>query len=204
MFTGLIEATTTVGAFERHGEGARLLLAAPDLPPDLPPWEPVLGESIAISGCCLSVAELGEGGSTAYDLSAETLAKTHLGSLAEGSVVNLERSLQLGARLGGHMVSGHVDAIGRVAGIDDSGDGGRLFRFEVPEGFERWIVEKGSVTIDGISLTVVAPEGRSFAVAVIPETLRRTSLGTASVGDAVHLEADMVGKWIDHLLASRG
>ena len=101
------------------------------------------------------------------------------------------------------MVSGHVDAMGRIVAIEDSGDGGRLFRFEVPQCFERWLVEKGSATIDGISLTVVAPRARTFAVAVIPETLRRTTLGTAHPEDAVHLEADMVGKWIERLLRER-
>lgn len=203
MFTGLVEATASVQALEARGTGARLVLAAPELPPDLPPWAPVTGESIAVSGCCLSVAELGPAGLTAYDLSAETLERTRLGDLRPGERLNLERSLRLGDRLGGHLVSGHVDGLGRVVAVDDSQDGGWRVGFEVEPGFERYLVEKGSVTVDGISLTVVAPRGRRFEVAVIPETLRRTTLGEARAGQRVHLEADMIGKWIERLLAER-
>jgi len=140
---------------------------------------------------------------TAYFLSAETLARTWFGRLVPGMSLNVERSLRLGDRLGGHLVSGHVDGRGRVASIEESGDGGRWLVFEVEDGFERWLVEKGSVSIDGISLTVVSPAGSGFLVAVIPETLRRTTLREAEVGRAVHLEADMVGKWIDRLLTAR-
>ncbi|MEQ1891828.1 MAG: riboflavin synthase, partial [Planctomycetota bacterium] len=149
---------------------------------------------------CLTVAALAAGGATSYDLSAETLALTHLGKLAPGQAVNLERAVRLADRLGGHLVSGHVDALGRIAARVDSRDGGRLFTFEVPRGFERWLVAKGSITIDGISLTVVAPRGRRFRVAVIPETLARTTLGAAQVGEPVHLEADLIGKWIERLV----
>ena len=112
--------------------------------------------------------------------------------------------MRLVDRMGGHMVSGHVDAVGRVARIEDPGDGGRLFVFEVPEGFERWLLDKGSVTVDGISLTVVDPNGREFAVAVIPETLARTCLGSAEPGQAVHLEGDMIGKWVEKLVVGAG
>ena len=107
-------------------------------------------------------------------------------------------------RLGGHLVSGHVDGVGRIAAIEDTGDDGKRFTFEVPAGFERYLVPKGSVGVDGISLTVVEPRGRLFDVAVIPETLRRTNLGAATVGQGVHFEADQIGKWVERLLAARG
>lgn len=203
MFSGLVEGRARVLRLRPSGRGARLELARPALARGLEPWRPVGGESIAIAGCCLTVAARGAGGKTSYDLSAETLALTHLGRLAPGHEVNLERAVRLGERLGGHLVSGHVDGLGRIVAIADSRDGGRLFTFEVPRGFERWLVGKGSVTIDGISLTVVAPRGRRFRVAVIPETLARTTLGAARVDDPVHLEADLVGKWIERLVRRR-
>jgi riboflavin synthase len=203
MFSGLVEGLAKVRLLRRRGRGARLELERPVLARGLEPWRPVRGESIAVSGCCLSVAGLGPRGKTAYDLSAETLELTHLGRLAPGAHVNIERSVRLADRLGGHLVSGHVDALGRIAALEDSGDGGRLFTFEVPRGFERWLVAKGSVTIDGISLTVVAPRARRFRVAVIPETLARTTLGHAHIGAPVHLEADLIGKWVERLVRRR-
>lgn len=222
MFTGLIEACVPVRALERRGTGARLRLAAPARSAGeggAEPWRVVPGESIAVSGVCLTVAGYGDpaggaelppppagtpgppGADLLFDLSAETLARTGLGALAPGDRVNLERSLQLGDRLGGHLVSGHVDGRGRIVAIEDSGDGGRLVTFEVEPPFERYLVEKGSVTVDGISLTVVEPEGRRFGVAVIPATLELTTLGSAEVGARVNLEADAIGKWVERLLA---
>jgi len=206
MFTGLIESTVTLQRREALGEaatGARFWLSAPMLDEQLAPWEPQSGESIAISGCCLTLVRVEASGELVFDLSRETLDVTHLDRLQPGQRVNLERSVRLADRIGGHMVSGHVDSVGSIIGIVASGDGGQLFEFEVPSDFERYLVPKGSVTIDGISLTVVAPVGRRFQVAVIPETLERTSLGTAGVGDAVHLEADLIGKWVERLLAFR-
>ena len=211
MFTGLVEGTARVLVFERRSAGARLLLEAPVLPPGAPPWDPAGGESIAVSGCCLTVAERPGAGRTAYDLSAETLSRTWFAELAQmearpeagRSRVNVERSLRLGDRLGGHLVSGHVDGRGRIVAVEDARDGGRRVAFEVEPGFERFLVDKGSVTVDGVSLTVVAPRGRRFEVALVPETLRRTTLGQAASEDRVHLEADMLGKWIERLLAER-
>ena len=203
MFSGLVEGRAEVLALARRRAGARLELAAPRLARGAPRWRPARGESIAVSGCCLTVSALGRGGRTSYDLSAETLAVTRLGALARGDAVNVERSVRLADRLGGHLVSGHVDGVGRIHSIADSSDGGRLFTFEVPRGFERWLIDKGSVTVDGISLTVVRPRARRFRVAVIPETLRRTTLGEARRGDRVHLEGDLVGKWIARLLPRR-
>lgn len=229
LFTGIVESRVPIRSLLAVGSGARLILPAPAraLPEagqtpggELEPcaWSVARGQSIAVSGACLTVAELFEPGTTrclpdgrpgadmAFDLSRETLERTWLASRigAPGPRhVNLERALRLGERLDGHMVSGHVDGQGHLLGIEDVGDGGREFRFEVPAGLERYLIEKGSLTIDGISLTVVRPAGREFRVALIPLTLAITSLGLASVGDAVNLEVDLVGKWIERLLAAR-
>ena len=200
MFSGLVEGRAEVLALTRVRSGARLELAAPRLERGAPRWKPLRGESIAVSGCCLTVSRLGRGGRTGYDLSRETLALTWLGRLAPGRSVNLERAVRLADRLGGHLVSGHVDGLGRVVRIEDSADGGALVTFEVPRGFERWLLAKGSVTIDGVSLTIVGPSARRFRVALIPETLRKTTLGLARVGEPVHLEADPIGKWVEKLL----
>lgn len=208
MFTGLVEGMGFVKAIESLGSGLRLVICAPSAD-----WVVEHGASVAVLGCCLTVIECrdastGEqvpvgtaGADMVFDLSAETLECTRLGDLAVGDVVNLERALAMGARLGGHIVSGHVDGAGQVALIEDSGDGGRLIYFAAGEGFERFLVDKGSVTVDGISLTVVRPSAGDFCVAVIPETLRATNLGRAKVGDRVHLEADQLGKWVAHLMA---
>lgn len=207
MFTGLVEGTAAVRALQRAGSrasGVRLVLEPPELAPGLPPWAPVAGESIALSGCCLTLVALLEGGAGAFDLSAETLARTWFGELRPGRRLNVERSLRMGDRLGGHLVSGHVEGRGRIVGVQDAGDGGRAIELEVEPGFERWLLEKGSVTVDGISLTVVAPRGRRFGVAAIPETLRRTTLGAAVAGTPVHLEADPIGRWVERLLGERG
>ena len=218
MFTGLVEARVPALALVPRGGGARLTLSAPVLPPDLPAWQPRLGESLSVSGCCLTVSTLDDDGTLGFDLSAETLARTWFSDLADrapGRTVNLERAVRLADRLGGHLVSGHVDGLATITSIEDvdpepgepstpgdeEGLGGRLFTFEVPAAFERYLIDKGSVAVDGISLTVVAPRGRLFDVAIIPETLRRTSLGTADVGQRVHLEADQIGKWVERLLA---
>ena len=198
MFSGLIEACVPVTALEPVGTGARLVLPRP-----APDWDVGHGDSVAVSGCCLTVAAL-EAGTMAFDLSAETLARTWIG--AEGAAarrVNLERSVRLEDRLGGHLVSGHVDGGGTITAIEDVGDGGRVFTFEVDEGLDRYLIEKGSVALDGISLTVVEPRRRSFDVAVIPVTLQETSLGTAAVGQRVHVEADQIGKWVEKLLGAR-
>lgn len=208
MFTGLVEGTARVLGYERRSEGAWLLVEAPHLSPDAPAWDPSVGESIAVSGCCLTVAERSSTGRTGYDLSAETLSWTWFPALeanrSDERRVNVERSLRLGDRLGGHLVSGHVDGRGRIVAVEVAQDGGRRVAFEVEPGFERFLVDKGSVTVDGVSLTVVAPRGRRFEAALVPETLRRTTLGLAAPGASVHLEADMLGKWIERLLAARG
>lgn len=198
MFTGLVEAQVPVLRFEPRGTGARLVLPRPG-----PAFDSALGDSIAVSGACLTVAAHGGDGELCFDLSKETIDRTWFRELAPGRPVNLERSLRLGDRLGGHLVSGHVDGGAVVDYLEDSGDGGVRFGVEVDPGLERYLVEKGSVTLDGVSLTVVEPRGRRFWVALIPVTLAHTSLGAARVGQRLNVEADAVGKWIERLMPER-
>lgn len=204
MFTGIVEAAVPVRSVEARGRGARLVLPAPSSD-----WRAEAGDSIAVSGCCLTAVEPGAGSGAsgepalAFDLSAETLERTWFDRLEPGRRVNLERALRLGDRLGGHLVSGHVDGQARLVEARDSDDGGRLLTFEVDPGLDRWLIQKGSVTLDGVSLTVVDPRGRVFDVAAIPLTLELTSLGELRPGDAVNVEADLVGKWIEKLFPGR-
>ncbi len=136
-----------------------------------------------------------------FDLSAETLDRTHFGQLRVGQELNVERAMLPTDRLSGHLVSGHVDGGGTLVGKRDSGDGGSVYTFEVDEGLERYLIEKGSVTLDGISLTVVEPLDRRFDVALIPVALEVTNLGRAEVGQRINVEVDLVGKWIEKLVA---
>lgn len=196
MFTGIVETCVPVRAFESRGEGARLWLPRPDLAD----WEASIGQSIAVCGACLTVAELAGEGEMAFDLSPETLERTWFGDLAPGRRVNVERAMLLSARIDGHLVAGHVDGGATLVGKDPTDDGGAEYRFEVDPGLERYLIEKGSVTLDGVSLTVVRPEQRTFSVALIPLTLEITNLGGAEVGQRVNCEADMIGKWIERLI----
>jgi len=200
MFTGLIEACVPVQSLEATGEGAKLVLPAPEPRSDLEPWAVQPGESVAVCGCCLTVVEVDGSGAMSFDLSSETLERTWFHEVRPGRIANLERALRLSERLGGHLVSGHVDGVGRIVGIEDVGDGGRVFTFEVPSGLDRYLIEKGSVAIDGISLTVVQPQERRFDVAIIPETLERTNFGTSRADQLVHIEADLIGKWVEKFL----
>lgn len=208
MFTGIVEASAPVRAAVARGTGLVLRVPAPRAD-----WIVQRGESVAVSGACLTVSELLRPGATdeplpdgtpgadmRFDVSAETLARTWFGELEAGRRVNLERALRLGDRLSGHLVSGHVDGLGRVSAVEDSGDGGARVEFELDRGLERYLIEKGSIAIDGVSLTVVEPVGRRFSVALIPATLELTSLGTTRPGQRVNVEADLVGKWIERLL----
>ena len=190
MFTGLVEALGRVGAVETVGSGRRLRVVVPEKPA----WRLELGESVAVSGVCLTVVEAGPG-RLAFDLAEETLRVTTLGELGAGDPVNLERPLRFDGRLGGHLVLGHVDGIGRVTGIRPEGDGVWL-EVEVPRGLRPLLIPKGSVTVDGVSLTVAGLEESVFAVALIPHTLAVTTLGRRRAGDPVNLEMDVIGKYV--------
>jgi len=195
VFTGIIESRVPVRDYQPQGGGARLVLPRPDLPD----WDIHTGQSIAVCGTCLTVVDQAPDGAMGFDLSPETLDRTWFREIEPGRPVNLERAMLLSDRIDGHLVAGHVDGGGRLTGREATGDGGAVFEFEVDEGLERYLIEKGSVTLDGVSLTVVQPAGRAFRVALIPLTLELTNLGSAKVGQRVNVEADMIGKWIERL-----
>jgi riboflavin synthase len=159
------------------------------------------GDSVAVNGVCLTAVEPSNGRFTA-DLTAETLARSALGSLSSGDTVNLELPLRPSDRLGGHIVQGHVDGVGHVASVADVA-GGREVRFDVPAGLLRYVVEKGSIAVDGVSLTVTTVDDGSFGVALIPETLERTTLGRARKGGPVNLEVDVIAKHVEKLVVGR-
>ena len=190
MFTGIVETLGRVGRLETAGDGRRLRVAVPDDPG----WRLGLGESVAVSGVCLTVVDA-PAGELAFDLAEETLRVTTLGGLGVGDPVNLERPLRFDGRLGGHLVLGHVDGVGRVAAVRPEGEGARV-EVEVPAGLRPLLIPKGSVTIDGVSLTVAALEAEAFAVALIPHTLAVTTLGRRRPGDPVNLEMDVIGKYV--------
>ena len=192
MFTGIIETVGTIRAFVRHPAGARMTIGAPAIADAARP-----GDSLAVDGACLTVAVLA-GDAVACDLSAETLSRTTLGALRVGARVNLERPLRLGDRVGGHLVSGHVDGVGHLVGRFPQGEGA-VYRVRFPESLAPFLVPKGSVAVDGISLTVAALAGRHFDVAVIPYTLRGTTLPEKRVGAPLNLEADLIGKYVARL-----
>ena len=189
MFTGIIEAVGSVTEIAPHGELTRLTVEAPSVTEGVR-----VGDSIAVNGGCLTVTRV-DRGSFCFDAVPETLARTSLGDLRVGSRVNLERALAAGARLDGHIVQGHVDGTGRVQRLERAGDDVRLYVGCDPE-FAGLLVEKGSVAIDGVSLTVVGAGRDAFDVALIPHTLKETTLGDRQVGDRVNLEADVLGKYV--------
>jgi riboflavin synthase len=190
VFTGLIEE---MGAVARRS-GADLTILAHAVLGDLRE-----GDSVCVSGVCLTaVAVLGD--RFVAQMSPETLDSTTLGRIRPGDAVNLERAMALGDRLGGHMVQGHVDGVGRVHSVIQQGDFA-LWRFQAPPEAGKYLAPKGSVAVDGISLTVVEPQGDTFGVAVIPATARTTTLGNRQPGDAVNIEADIIGKHVYHYLS---
>jgi riboflavin synthase len=195
MFTGIVEGTGTVAALAAaaDGSGARLEVEAPWLAGELR-----LGESVAVNGCCVTVAAPAAAGFAA-DLVAETLRRTTLGGLATGARVNLERPMALGGRLGGHLVQGHVDGVARIADRTP-GTLGEEVRVELPADLERYVVEKGSIAVDGVSLTVAGVGPGWFAVALVPHTLEVTTLGDRRPGDLVQLEVDVVAKYVERLV----
>jgi len=196
MFTGIIEGIGTVLEYSLAGGGARVHIQAGTLAEGLR-----TGDSISVDGACLTATAVRADGFTC-DLSAETLSRTTLGSLRVGSRVNLERPVRLGDRLGGHLVTGHVDAVGWIAERVAQGES-EFFRIRFPKDLTSLLVMKGSIAVDGISLTVAELSRDIFGVAIIPHTLRHTTLGIKRVGDPVNLEADLLGKHIARLLAGR-
>jgi riboflavin synthase len=193
MFTGIIHHTGTIQTYERRDRGARLRVRTTDPEPF------VRGESLAINGVCLTVLPESDGALLA-DLSDETLSRTTLGTLGVEMNVNVERALAVGDRMGGHIVQGHVDTVGTLISITTEGEFA-VYRWSYPDEYEPLVIGKGSVAVDGVSLTIVDPEPGSFAAALIPETLRRTNLGTARIGANVNLEFDMIAKYVRNLVA---
>ena len=197
MFTGIIEGVGRLAAREPRGGDVRFSFATGSLP-----FEHVqLGESIAVNGVCLTVVAF-DAGSFQADASTETLALTTLGTLAEGAALNLERAMRPSDRLGGHLVSGHVDGLGKVLGIHDDARAQR-WRFAAPPALLRYIAKKGSICVDGVSLTVNAVDGEGFEVALIPHTVAHTRFAETAVGDAVNLEIDLVARYVERLLGAR-
>ena len=196
MFTGIVEELGSVVALEPQGDAVRLRIRGLVVTSDA-----VHGASIAVNGVCLTVVEHGDGEFTA-DVMQETLDRSSLGALVSGSPVNLERPVTLEARLGGHLVQGHVDGTGTILERVPS-EHWEIVRVSLPDDLGRYVVEKGSITVDGVSLTVVEAARDSFTVSLIPTTLGLTTLGSKSVGDPVTLEVDVVAKYVERMLEWR-
>ena len=193
MFTGIVLEVGTVVAFD----GSRLVLSAPETAPSA-----AVGDSVSVAGVCLTVVEVVEEGRLAFDVVSETLSRTALGGLEPGDVLNLEPSLRVGDRLGGHVVQGHVDGVGRVRSITPEGDSVRMW-VDAPQAVLGYCIEKGSIAVDGVSLTVAAFDDDGFEVALIPHTLAVTTLGRLEPGDELNVEADVLGKVVERLVAAR-
>jgi riboflavin synthase len=193
MFTGLIEDMGRVAALERRGEAGLLRVET-----SLPVSEIAIGDSVAVNGCCLTVTAM-SGAVVTFDVSPESLSRTTIGSLRSGSSVNLERALKLGDRLGGHIVTGHIDCMATLSRSSES-SGNRVLDFTLPAVSVRYLVEKGSVTIDGISLTVNSVGKDNFTVNIIPHTFSMTTLSKLRVGDWVNIETDIIGKYVERLV----
>jgi len=197
MFTGIIEELGVVEAIEARPDGARLRLRCQIVIEDAS-----IGASIAVNGVCLTATELFANGFAA-DTAAETLRRSTLGELKRGAQVNLERPLAAGGRLGGHIVQGHVDGVGEVVSIEQLGGGDWWVKVRVPEALARYTAEKGSIAIDGISLTVAALSGEVVSVSVIPHTYANTVLKLRRPGDGVNIECDILAKYVERLLGGR-
>jgi len=195
MFTGIVEELGRVVSVEERSGGARLVIAADAVVEGLE-----VGASVAVNGCCLTAVEVGTG-EWAADAVIETLRRTNLGGLQAGDAVNLERPLPAGGRLDGHIVQGHVDATGVVRSRQSLPDGSHEIWIDAPGEVQRYVVEKGSVTVDGVSLTVAGVDHAGFAIAVIPHTAAVTTLGSVAAGAAVNLEADVVAKYVERLVS---
>jgi len=195
MFTGIVEELGTVRRVTPHATGARLELEARAVLEGV-----TTGDSIAVNGCCLTVVEHGHDWWSA-DVVQETLQRTCLGELRPGNHVNLERPVRLADRLGGHLVQGHVDGVGQIIERLACLDGSALVDLSLPSPLVRYVVEKGSIAVDGVSLTIVRVERDRFSVALIPHTLAATTLGSKTLGASVNLEVDLIAKYVERLLA---
>ncbi len=196
MFTGIVEETGSVVSFEEGAQAWRLLLEVKEVVKDLK-----LGDSVAVNGCCLTVVEM-NGNQIAFDLLAESVRLTSIDGIGPGAKVNLERALLPSSRMGGHFVSGHVDGTGVIEAIEPRGKD-RFFRIKPDAENLKYIIHKGSITVDGISLTVAEVDDESFAIWLIPHTMERTNLHTKKRGERVNLEYDLIGKYVEKLLAGR-
>jgi riboflavin synthase len=197
MFTGIVRELGRVAAAEGGAEGVRLVLDAP-----LTAAGSEVGDSVSVNGCCLT-AEAVESGAITIHAVPETLARTTLGTLRAGDAVNLELAVRAGEPLGGHYVQGHVDAVGRVQSVEAEGEGLRVF-VEAPDDVLRYCVEKGSITVDGVSLTVAELADDAFAVALVPHTLEATTLSTLAPRQEVNLEVDVLAKYVERLVGPGG
>ncbi len=195
MFTGLVETLGSIVAIVDEPPGKRLIVDSGCVS-----QEAAIGDSISINGCCLTVVAV-DGTKLAFEAGEETLSRTNLGELSAGSFVNLERSLAVGDRLGGHYVTGHIDAVGKLLERRDDPPWANL-RFQMPPHLASQVAAKGSIAVDGISLTVVEADQDSFTVALIPHTLEVTTLGRCAVGDRINLETDVLAKYVERSLAA--
>lgn len=200
MFTGLVEATAVISALDQDGSTLRVTIEIPDSLPDADTTQ--IGDSISISGCCLTVVEMANG-TWAFEAGEETCSKTSLGERKVGDIVNLERSLPVNGRMGGHFVQGHVDGTAAISRMDVDGEWTNMY-FEMDSTLAGQLVPKGSITVDGISLTVVNVGPTSFSVALIPHTLQMTTLGSRSIGDKVNIETDILGKYVKNFMNQTG
>jgi riboflavin synthase len=196
MFSGIVEARGTVAELRSEPPGCRLIVREPKIAEAAK-----VADSISVNGCCLTVIET-SGPTFAFQAGPETLARTNLGELKPGSFVNLERALAVGDRLGGHFVTGHIDGVGTLQSREDHGDWS-FFWFELPRRLSRQMASKGSVAVDGVSLTIVDSGPDRFSVALIPYTLAVTTLGPLQAGEKVNLETDVLAKYVDRLIEAR-
>ena len=196
MFTGIVRERGRVASVDGDGNGIRIRLEAP-----LTAGEVAIGDSVSLNGCCLTVVESADG-LLGFDAVPETLARSSLEGLETGSELNVESALRAGEPLGGHYVQGHVDGVGTVRSVEPEGDGRRIW-FDAPSEVLRYCVDKGSVAVDGVSLTIAGLDENGFAVALIPHTLSATTLGTLEPGARVNLEADVLAKYVERLVEVR-
>jgi riboflavin synthase len=208
MFTGIVEELGTVAGLVDLGDAARITVRGPLVTGEAQSNADrggsagvALGDSIAVNGVCLTVVDVEDGAFTA-DVMRETLDRSSLGRLAEGDPVNLERAATLATRLGGHLVQGHVDGVGEILARQPSPDW-EIVTVGLPAGLARYVVEKGSIAVDGVSLTVTAVDAGSFSVSLIPTTLKLTTLGGKGVGEPVNLEVDVIAKYVEKLVGER-